>query len=63
MENKEVKKTKSIEYIDDMKLRDMTLYELLYTSMEENEFKNLVAKKIEFLESEFLESEFLENEL
>ena len=41
----------------------MTLYDLLYTSMEENELKNLIAKKIEFLESEFLESEFLENKL
>ena len=33
-----------------MEFDDMTLYELLYTSIEENEFKNLVAKKIELLE-------------
>ena len=33
-----------------MEFNDMTLYDLLYSSIEENELKNLVAKKIELLE-------------
>ena len=33
-----------------MEFNDMTLYDLLYTSIEENELKNLIAKKIELLE-------------
>ena len=33
-----------------MEFNDMTLYDLLYSSIEENELKKLVAKKIELLE-------------
>ena len=33
-----------------MEFNDMTLYNLLYSSIEENELKKIVAKKIELLE-------------
>ena len=33
-----------------MEFNDMTLYDLLYSSIEENELKKIVAKKIELLE-------------
>ena len=33
-----------------MEIKDMTLYDLLYSSIEENELKNLIAKRIELLE-------------
>ena len=33
-----------------MEFNDMTLYDLLYSSIEENTLKDIVAKKIELLE-------------
>ena len=42
-----------------MEIKDMTLYDLLHSNIEENELKNLIAKRIEFLEKKVSYKELL----